>query len=421
MLVDAMKDNGSSADSGYPGPSTVPVPPYGPNLTRSKIFDILSFGAKGDGVCDDSDAFLAAWKAACKVPGATLEIPSEFKFLIKPITLQGPCMPQLVLQIDGILLAPPEVGSWPISSLFQWLNFKWVQNFTIQGTGTVDGQGPQWWTVSSLYYTQAMRFYASYNVTVRDIKIVNSPQCHLKFDNSRGIRVDNINISSPENSPNTDGIHLQNTQEVEIQHSDIGCGDDCVSIQTGCSNIYIHHNNCGPGHGISLGSLGKDRSVGCISDIAVEKISVQNTLAGVRIKTWQGGIGSVKNVSFSNIQVSNVKFPIIIDQYYCDKHFCKNQTGAVAISGVKYNQIIGTYSVQPIYLACSEDIPCTDVDLIDIQLKPSRRYGGLHQGLCWNSYGISKAPLVPSSIDYCLRRDSGSIVKRIARFLEHVC
>lgn len=55
MLVAAMKDNGSSADSGYPGPSPVPVPPYGPNLTRSKIFDILSFGAKGDGVCDDSD------------------------------------------------------------------------------------------------------------------------------------------------------------------------------------------------------------------------------------------------------------------------------------------------------------------------------------------------------------------------------
>ncbi|KAJ0014552.1 hypothetical protein Pint_20331 [Pistacia integerrima] len=75
-------------------------------------------------------ALLAAWKAACKVPGATLEIPSEFKFLIKPITLQGPCMPHLVLQIDGTLLAPPEAG-----------------------TGTVDGQGPQWWTASSLCHT----------------------------------------------------------------------------------------------------------------------------------------------------------------------------------------------------------------------------------------------------------------------------
>lgn len=37
----------------------------------------------------------------------------------------------------------------------------------------------------------------------------------------------------------------------------------------------------------SLGGLGKDKSVACVSDIVVEKISLQNTLAGVRIKTWQ--------------------------------------------------------------------------------------------------------------------------------------
>lgn len=71
---------------------------------------------------------------------------------------------------------------------------------------------------------QALRFYASYDVTVCNIRIINSPQCHLKFDNSGRVNVTNITISSPENSPNTDGIHLQNTQDVEIQHSNIGCG-----------------------------------------------------------------------------------------------------------------------------------------------------------------------------------------------------
>lgn len=135
---------------------------------------------------------------------------------------------------------------------------------------------------------------------------------------------------------------------------------------------------------------------------------------------WQGGIGSVKNVSFSNIQVSDVKVPIMIDQFYCDNHLCKNQTGAVAISGVSYNQIIGTYSVQPIHLACSNHVPCTDVDLIDIQLNPSPRYRSFQQALCWNSYGKSQAPLVPSSIDYCLRRHSGSFMKT-AKSLENIC
>ncbi|XP_050276598.1 polygalacturonase At1g48100 [Quercus robur] len=426
------KDKSGNGNTHFPSPAPAPLPHRGSNPNPSSSFDLFSFGAKGDGISDDSKALLAAWKAACKFPGATVEIPSGFNFLIKPITLQGPCMPHLALQIDGTLLAPPEIGSWPKSSLFQWINFKWVQNFTIQGTGTVDGQGSNWWTTSQILYTQkksnnipdlrptALRFYSSYDVTVSDIKIINSPQCHLKFDSSKGVKVNNITISSPEDSLNTDGIHLQNTQDVEIQHSSIGCGDDCVSIQTGCSNVHVHHINCGPGHGISLGGLGKDKSVACVSNVVVENISIQNTLSGVRIKTWQGGIGSVKNVSFTNVQVSDVKVPIIIDQFYCDKNFCKNQTGAVAITGVKYDQIVGTYSVQPIHLACSNDIPCTGIDLIDIQLKPSPRYRGFQQGLCLNSYGKSSAPLVPSSIDYCLRNSGGS-VNRIARSHDNVC
>jgi hypothetical protein len=44
-------------------------------------------------------AFLAAWKCACKVSSATIKVPEKHKFLIKPITLQGPCMPDLSLQV----------------------------------------------------------------------------------------------------------------------------------------------------------------------------------------------------------------------------------------------------------------------------------------------------------------------------------
>ncbi|XP_062109479.1 polygalacturonase At1g48100 [Humulus lupulus] len=429
------KDKGGRSSSGNnndsPCPSPGPVPAQPPS--GSNIFNVLSFGAKGDGVSDDSKALLAAWEAACKVSGATVIIPSKYKFLIKPITLQGPCMPHLILQIDGTLLAPPKIGSWQKYNLFQWIFFKWINSFTIQGTGVVDGQGSNWWSLSQAYNAQkkskyipemkptALRFYSSYDVTVRNIQIINSPQCHLKFDSSKRIKVDNITISSPESSPNTDGIHLQNSQDVEIHHSNIGCGDDCVSIQTGCSNVHVHHINCGPGHGISLGSLGKDKTVACVSNIVVENTSIRNTLSGVRIKTWQGGLGSVKNVSFSNIQVTDVKVPIMIDQYYCDKNsFCKNQSGAVAISGVKYDRIIGTFSAQPIHLACSKEIPCTDVDLIDIQLSPSPGYRGLKQALCSNSYGKSEAPLVPSSIDYCVR-GAGGPVRRTERSHEHMC
>lgn len=44
-------------------------------------------------------ALIEAWKAACKVYGATVEIPSGLNFLLRPVTLQGPCMPHLILQV----------------------------------------------------------------------------------------------------------------------------------------------------------------------------------------------------------------------------------------------------------------------------------------------------------------------------------
>ncbi|KAL8550522.1 hypothetical protein ACS0TY_009084 [Phlomoides rotata] len=412
----------------YSSPSPAPLP--NPS-DQPPVFNILSFGAKANGVSDDSKALLAAWKSACKVTGGVVEIPSGFKFMIKPVILQGPCMPNLVLQTDGTIFAPAKIGSWPKSSLYQWINFKWLQNFTIQGSGTADGQGSNWWTSSESNQKKrakkvpdmkptALRFYKSYNITVFGIKIINSPLCHLKFDNSRGVKVKNVTISAPENSPNTDGIHLQNSQDVEILQSDIGTGDDCVSIQTGCSNIHVHHITCGPGHGISLGGLGKDKSTACVSNILVEHIILQSTLYGARIKTWQGGVGSVKNVTFSDIQVSNVKVPIMIDQYYCDKNVCKNQTGAVAISGVKFDGIIGTYSVQPIHLACSSSIPCTDVDLISVQLEPSAEYSGFQEALCWNSYGKSLGQLAPTCMDNCVRSGS-DLVKRISRSHDVSC
>ena len=61
-------------------------------------------------------------------------------------------------------------------------------------------------------------------MTVTGITIRNSPQCHLKFDNCVGVSVYSMNVLSPANSPNTDGIHLQNSREVVIHNTNLACG-----------------------------------------------------------------------------------------------------------------------------------------------------------------------------------------------------
>lgn len=72
---------------------------------------------------------------------------------------------------------------------------------------------------------QALRFYGSDGVTVTGITIQNSQQTHLKFDNCKTIQVYDIYVSSPGDSPNTDGIHLQNSQDVVIYSTTLACGN----------------------------------------------------------------------------------------------------------------------------------------------------------------------------------------------------
>ncbi|KAJ0113616.1 hypothetical protein Patl1_02772 [Pistacia atlantica] len=379
------------------------------SVKNAATFNVLNFGAKGDGHTDDKKAFEAAWEAACKFEASTMVVPNGFVFLVGPVSFSGPdCEPNIIFQLDGKIIAPTSSQAWG-SGLLQWLEFTKLKGITVKGKGVIDGQGSVWWadspkhhpTDDSMSYEDAkmpstkptaLRFYGSDGVTVTGITIQNSPQTHLKFDACTTVQVSSFTTSSPGDSLHTDGIHLQNSQNVLIYSSTLACGDDCVSIQTGCSNVYIHNVNCGPGHGISIGGLGKDSTKACVSNITVRDVVMQNTLTGVRIKTWQGGSGSVQQVMFSNIQVSDVETPIMIDQYYCDKSKCQNESSAVSVSGINYINIRGTYTQKPVYFACSDSLPCTGISLTTITLKPSEKY---QQPLCWETYGELKTSTVP--------------------------
>ncbi|XP_044492104.1 polygalacturonase At1g48100-like [Mangifera indica] len=435
------KPNPPSHKSPVPSPPAVtkpgqdnpqPNPPEkGDEGSHSQVFDVIDFGAKGDGITDDTKAFEAAWAAACKVEASTVSVPAQFVFLVGPISFSGPyCQPNILFQLDGTIIAPTSIKYWG-KGLLWWIEFSKLKGITIQGKGIIDGRGSVWWqnspyddpiddetkliiplnsTVqerppmpikSELYGKMpsikptALRFYGSFNATVSGITIQNSPQCHLKFDFCMGVVVHDVSISSPGDSPNTDGIHLQNSKDVLIHSSNLACGDDCVSVQTGCSNVYIHNVNCGPGHGISIGSLGKDNSKACVSNITVRDVIMHNTMTGVRIKTWQGGSGSVQGILFSDIQVSEVQLPIVIDQFYCDKSICKNQTSAVSLSGITYERIRGTYTVKPVHFACSDSLPCIDVTLSFIELKPQQEKYHMYDPFCWQTFGEITTPTVP--------------------------
>ncbi|CAL1358082.1 unnamed protein product [Linum trigynum] len=381
---------------------------------KGNVFSVLDYGAKGNGHSDDTKAFESAWAEACQVEGSTIEVPSGYVFLLQPISFSGPdCASNLIFQLDGEIKAIVSSELWSSTRLLQWIEFTKLQGITITGTGIIEGQGSAWWYDSPEYNPgaelaselhsstkpTAVRFYGSTGVTVSGITIQNSPQTHLKFDDCTNVEVSGFTASSPGNSPNTDGIHLQNSRNVNIYSTDLQCGDDCISIQTGCSNVNIHNVRCGPGHGISIGGLGKDGSKACVSNITVRDVEIQNTLTGVRIKTWQGGSGSVQGIMFSNIQVSGVETPIVIDQFYCDKEHCRNDSSAVSVSAINYVNIKGTYTVKPVHFACSDSMPCSGVSLSNIELTSRKE---TEQPYCLNAYGELETITVPPVT--CLRK-----------------
>ncbi|CAL1407762.1 unnamed protein product [Linum trigynum] len=402
-------------DPPSPSPSLSPSPsPYEPTA----VFSVLSYGAVGDGEADDTSAFKMAWDIACsQTESVILVAPAGYRFIVHSTIFTGPCQTGLIFQIDGTIMAPDGPRSWPkYSDKRQWLVFYNVTGMTMQGDGVVDGRGHKWWELpckpqkfQAIRGTKvapppcdspvAIRFFMSSNLTVQGFKVHNSPQFHFRFDQCRNVVVRKLDINSPALSPNTDGIHIENTNNFILQSSLISNGDDCVSIGAGSYNVHIQNISCSSGHGISIGSLGSRNSKACVSNITVSDCFIHQSQNGVRIKTWQGGYGSVSQVKFHNIWMEGVRNPVIIDQYYCLSGNCSNQTSGVYIHDVSYSKIRGTYDVRspPMHLACSDSVPCRDLKLSDIVLVPGAADGrvGEKNPFCWNAYGANQTLIVP--------------------------
>ena len=62
------------------------------------------------------------------------------------------------------------------------------------------------------------------NLVVKNLKIQNAQKMHVTFEKCVGVEVSGLTITAPADSPNTDGIHVTRTQNIQISSSVIGTG-----------------------------------------------------------------------------------------------------------------------------------------------------------------------------------------------------
>ncbi|GFP81437.1 probable polygalacturonase at1g80170, partial [Phtheirospermum japonicum] len=274
------------------------------------------------------------WKQACLTSNSVLLVPENRSYLVNATRFKGPCAGKLRVQIDGTILAPDDPKNWDPKNPRVWLGFYNLSKASFQGTGVIDGSGGKWWAASCkrnktnpcVGAPTALTIDSSSAIRVKGLTIQNGQQMNFIIARSDSVRVTGIKVSAPGDSPNTDGIHITASTNVVLQNCKIGTGDDCVSIVSGSSGIKMKNIYCGPGHGISIGSLGQNNSTGIVEKVVLETAYLKGTTNGLRIKSWQGGNGYVRAVRYQNVRMDEVANPIIIDQFYCDSpKSCQNQ------------------------------------------------------------------------------------------------
>jgi polygalacturonase len=412
-------------------------PSFTSRHSGKNLVNVDTFGAAGDGVSDDTQAFVSAWSKACSTSKSVFLVPEGRRYLVNATKFNGPCEQKLIIQIDGTIVAPDEPSNW--DSKFQriWLEFSKLKGVVFQGKGVIDGSGSKWWaasckknksnpcksaptvrnhylhhlpviipykwlliwfrsTICFCFPLQALTIESSSGVKVSGLTIQNSQQMNFIIARSDSVRVSKVMVSSPGDSPNTDGIHITGSTNVILQDCKIGTGDDCVSIVNASSNIKMKNIYCGPGHGISIGSLGKDNTTGIVTQVVLDTALLRETTNGLRIKTYQGGSGYVQGIRFTNVEMQDVANPILIDQFYCDSPTtCQNQTSAVKISQIMYRNITGTTkSAKAIKFACSDTVPCSHIVLNNVNLEGN---DGQVEAYCNSAEGFGYGVIHPSA------------------------
>ncbi|XP_074293833.1 polygalacturonase-like [Silene latifolia] len=338
-----------------------------------KIYDVVrDFGAKNDGNTDATPAFLNAWNTACaSLTPSQIYVPKG-NYVLGSISFEGfTCKSSTLFIIDGTLIASN------IDTKEYWICFHNVNGLHIKG-GVLDAKGKTLWDCklggrNCPMGAKSLNFDNSKNIIVEGLTSRDSHFFHIAINDCQNVNMGGILVTAPADSPNTDGIHIERSDRVTITHSQFMTGDDCISIGPQNQNLWIENVNCGPGHGISIGSLGKGQSDEglLVQNVTVKSVTLTGTQNGLRIKTYASPIeGNVRDIYFLGATMTNVGNPIIIDQFYCPHGNCTTgQESAIQISNVAYKNIRGiSSSPQIVTFDCSLEKPCDGLQLQDIKL-----------------------------------------------------
>lgn len=330
----------------------------------------------------------------------------------------------MVIQEGAVLLGGTKIDDYPVESN-RWYVVLAEQavNVGIRGGGEINGQGLEFverfderknvmvsWNKTGACYGDECRprlvgFIGCVNVSVSDVKLNQPAYWCLHIVGCDHTSIYDISIYGDFNTPNNDGIDIQDSNNTIITRCSINTGDDAICPKTYDGPLYnLTATDCWirtKSSAIKLGSA----SWFDFKSLIFDNITIVESHRGLGLQIRDGG--KVSDVTFSNINMSTRYYdpswwgraePIYVTT--CPR-FPDSKEGA--ISNIQFINIT-IVSENGIFLSGSKGGLIMNLEFINMNLS-YRRWTNYDGGVvdyrpgCWGLVNHSLAGIIMEHVD----------------------
>jgi hypothetical protein len=288
----------------------------------TRTYNIVDFGAKGDGQTLDTAALQSAIDRCHNDRGGTVLVPAGV-FVIgtvelrSNVTLHVAAQGKLLGSADGKQYhaadAIPLRGDATLNDGNVGLLFAVeAENVTVEGPGTIDGQGAQFRSPQRGVPPPSGRggadrpyhllFHRCRNLRIRDLNLVASAFHSVRVIQTRNVWIDGIHIYNRVNG-NNDGFHFISSEFVHVNGCDVETQDDACALFGSCRNVTIANSTFSTRWSVFRFGGGSPENV------AISNCVIRQTY-GCPIKMQFRGDSKARNLMFSNLILDDVTGPI---------------------------------------------------------------------------------------------------------------
>lgn len=296
---------------------------------QTKTYNIIAFGAKGDGTTLNTIPIQKAIDKAAAAGGGKVIIPIG-RFVTGPLQLKSNV--QLFLQQNAALLGSTSRLDYGKEVAAPLIYASDQKNIAITGKGEIDGRGRE--LVKNLFgllqqgilkdetwktkrpgeknRPYIIGFTGCTGITVKGVTIKNGAGWVQDYRNCENIVVDSITVNSTEYW-NNDGIDIVNSKHVTITNSYIDAADDAVCLKSEggpgyCEDVYVA--NCTLRSSASAFKLGTG-SHGGFKKIKVRNLTIFNTYrSAIALEAVDGGF--LEDIDIQQVKATNTGNAIFI-------------------------------------------------------------------------------------------------------------